>query len=356
MNSQFLITDIKQITPTWLSGVLNMSGYLPSGEIVKLQAETWKQTNLSVLVRVRATYSLDMSPLLPEKFLLKYTKPDLTSNKARIRSKSEFDFYSLVASKMLKSPVPICYDSYYSSELGKTHLLLDDLSETHIQAQYPLYPTVQQCEQNIDTLAQFHMHWWNNPNLGYTLGRKPSDQKLESRFQALKSQYDEFSKYLGDRLSDERRTIYQNALSRYIDIVRSHRDNNITIIHGDTHNGNFMNPVNPEKDRTRIIDWEFWNIDSPTYDLAFMIAVHWYPEQRDRLEEYLVRRYHNTLLSFGIDNYSWKHLWNDYKLSVIRHLFTPIMQWHSGVPAQVWWHNLERVMMTFQSLKCNTLI
>lgn len=46
-----------------------------------------------------------------------------------------------------------------------------------------------------------------------------------------------------------------------------------------------------------IIDWDGWNVDRGTMDLAYMIGLHWYLERRAQLEQPLVRWYHQRLLA-----------------------------------------------------------
>jgi hypothetical protein len=41
-----------------------------------------------------------------------------------------------------------------------------------------------------------------------------------------------------------------------------------------------------------------------TSDLAYMMAVHWYPERRQRLERALLDHYHTVLLENGVRSYN----------------------------------------------------
>jgi Ecdysteroid kinase-like family len=46
----------------------------------------------------------------------------------------------------------------------------------------------------------------------------------------------------------------------------------------------------------KLIDWENWSIDTATDDLAYMMAMLWYPDRRRRMEGSLLDLYHATLL------------------------------------------------------------
>jgi hypothetical protein len=63
-----------------------------------------------------------------------------------------------------------------------------------------------------------------------------------------------------------------------------------------------------------------------------MMAMHWYPERRARLEARLLERYHAGLCTHGVTDYSLERLWEDYRLSVVGHLAIPIWQQTLGIP------------------------
>jgi len=41
-------------------------------------------------------------------------------------------------------------------------------------------------------------------------------------------------------------------------------------------------------EEVRVIDWESWHISTATMDLAHMMAMHWYPDRRNRMERLLL--------------------------------------------------------------------
>jgi len=59
-----------------------------------------------------------------------------------LSAKREVAFYGQAAPLMPGGPFPRCYDAEYSS--GRFHLLLEDLSETHmVLTEWPLPPNVE---------------------------------------------------------------------------------------------------------------------------------------------------------------------------------------------------------------------
>ena len=61
-----------------------------------------------------------------------------------------------------------------------------------------------------------------------------------------------------------------------------------------------------------------------------MMAVHWYPDRRARLERHLLDRYHRA--SHGVDGYDCDVLEDDYRVSVLWHITTPVHQAAYNIP------------------------
>lgn len=59
---------------------------------------------------------------------------------------------------------------------------------------------------------------------------------------------------------------------------------------------------------------------------------------------------HRTLMAAGTGDYSWDALWNDYRLSVVKRLCTPICHWANGIAPAVWSNNLERTLTAYEDL------
>ena len=88
-----------------------------------------------------------------------------------------------------------------------------------------------------------------------------------------------------------------------------------------------------------------------------MMAVHWYPERRHRLEDALLRCYHQALIDAGVPGYGFDALRHDYRLAVVRPAQGP------GVPAlrQAAGGDLvepprARIFLAFDDLGCEELL
>jgi Ecdysteroid kinase-like family len=114
--------------------------------------------------------------------------------------------------------------------------------------------------------------------------------------------------------------------------------------HGDAHAWNALVPRDPTSNDVRLIDWDAWRIDTATDDLAYMIAVHWFPDWRRRYEQESLRRYHDALVAGGVRRYFFDALCEDDRHSVLWQIATPMWQANHGLGPWIWWHHLDRIM------------
>jgi hypothetical protein len=345
-----VITKPEQVTTEWLTAILRKAGVLPRGAV-----QTVISTPVGSNLQMRLTFTEASDA--PTRLFLKLAQRDLEFGIEGIGSK-EVTFYNAIASSMDKLPVVRCYDAVY--EGGCSHILLEDLSETHI-AHPPaqIAPPEAHCAMMVDALAQLHAYWWDDARLGNGVGTCPSAQSIQEMLDEVASFYPSFVDYLGDRLPAKRCAIYERAFASAAPVyIRRVTSKHITMIFEDVHIGNFLYPRDPSKDRLRMIDWEQWGIRIGAHDLAYMMALFWFPERRARLEIPLLKRYYERLLAGGVQGYTWDDLWYDYRLSVIAHLFNPIWQQHYAGErmVDVWWNHLERIFLAYEDLHCSELL
>jgi len=362
---QDVITNVSQVTPEWLTKTLKENKRAPWAAEISVQeincthgSSTW----FADIAFLEVTYVGKRTNQAPPHLFLKVAKADLKPTDLQF-GKREVDFYNLVAKDMLDPPLVFCYDAAYLPESGSAHILLRDLSRTHFQPQFPLPPSRLNCELAMDALAQFHAHWWEHPRLRKDLRKLAlfdlNFYGLPHSFQETEKMFAKFADYLGDRLSMERRQIYESVLAAWpfqLLAERFDEHRGITLIHNDAHAWNFLYPGDPTHGSVCLIDWQEWDINLGTNDLAEMMVLWWYPERRARLEEALVRRYHQQLIRQGVRKYEWDHIWNDYKLSALRILLYPVWMHAKGRSPTYWWPILEKSTQAFQDLGCETLL
>lgn len=339
-----------------LTAVLRKAGVLGDGCVHEVEPENPRDTVLSHLVRLKLAYDGAASGA-PASLILKTARSDRL-DPSWVAGRHEVAFYNQLASRLPAGLVPRCFDAAWSADTNEWHLLLEDLTATHMIATvWPLPPTLQQCEIIVGSLARLHAEWWDNPGLGVSVGTWLDADALEQGLRTFAGHLARFIDRYGDRVPVERRQLYDRlieAAPRLRQRYLSHR--NVTIAHGDAHVWNCLLPRDAESDDARFFDWDSWSLDVGTGDLAYMIAMHWYPDRRRRFEEHLLDRYHRELLARGVEGYDRRALADDYRLSVLECIMTPVWQAAKNIPPVIWWNNLERTFMAVDDLDCRELL
>ena len=196
-------------------------------------------------------------------------------------------------------------------------------------APWPLPPTVEQCEKIVEARARFHAAWWADPRIGTTIGRWRDDAARHVLLQDLGQKIALLADRLGDRLSPNWRSLYNQLLDAAPRLIAKHcMRQKVTIVQGDAHPWNVFFPNNGSDD-VRLFDWDAWRLDLGVSDIAHMIAVHWYPELRGRIGRQLLDRYHEALLLNGVRDYDRSELDADYRFSTLGKLLVPFGRQHT---------------------------
>jgi hypothetical protein len=343
-----------QAAPDRLGAVLRRAGVLDRGEVVDVAVETARDTPISRIARVRVTYAGGAGP---SHVFLK-TPRDGADPSLRELGRKEVEFYDAVAGAGPAGLLPRCYEAV-ADPAGSWYLMLEDLTASHeTLSEWPLPPATDRLHAVLLAHARFHAAWWDDPRLGVSAGAFADRSGVFERYLgAFPKEFATFADRLGDRLSAERRAVYERVLAgapRLLERYRSHRD--LTIVHGDAHVWNALLPRDGSRDDVRLIDWDAWRVDTASDDLAYMIAVHCFPDWRRRHERESLRRYHDALVAGGVRGYSFDALWEDYRQSVLWQITTPMWQANHGIGAWIWWNHLERVMRAIDDLGCLELL
>jgi aminoglycoside phosphotransferase (APT) family kinase protein len=335
-----------------ITEALRRSGVLGKSWVRDVRVESSRSTLLSRIIRLRLSY--EGATDAPKSLILKTGLPARASEVAHSGHR-EVEFYTQ-AGATSAGVVPRCFEASCDQDMKDWHLLLEDLTDSHvIGTTWPLPPTAEQCESIISALARLHAGWWDDPRLGVSVGTWVDIETANQGIGRLGDRYKVFAERLGDRLPVERRELYK----RFIDtaphlLARYHSHRNLSIVHGDAHVWNFFLPRDGGRD-VRLFDWDAWRIGLATHDLAYMMATHWYPERRQRMEQSLLDRYHVVLLAHGVRGYDRRALQDDYRLAVLWQLATPVWQEAIDLPPVIWWSHLERVMLAVDDLGCREI-
>lgn len=339
----------------YLTDALRRSGALGQARVCDVVVESDRMLLLSRILRLRLVYD-GVATGAPASVILKTAVPERLASGWNA-GQQEVAFYTQTAAALPPRLVPGCFDAQYDEATQAWHLLLEDLTDTHALAtQWPLPPTRAQCEAILTALARLHAAWWDDPRLGVSVGTWRDAAAVEKRFNLFAQHFARFADRLGDDLPPARRVLYERLVGAMPRLHgRYHTRRNMTLVHGDAHTWNSFLPRDGGDD-VRLFDWDGWHIHIASNDLAYMMALHWYPDRRQRLEHALLDRYHAVLLAHGVHGYDRQALQEDYRLSVLWQIMTPVWQAAHNIPPLIWWNHLQRILLAVDDLDCQELL
>lgn len=353
-----VLTDVEQLTPDLLTQLLRENGVLQKAEVTEICQTKSSKTNVSLVSHLTVQYTIQ-EPFAPTKLFLKIPNPDFKWGGQEIR------FYTEVVPLMLEHynwealPFLHCYDLAYSTKSGRSHFLFENVADSHFSVD-DLMPTARQhCECAIDAFAQVHAFWWEHPKLGQGFGEKLTEESVTQFLNSAREKLNDFVNFMGEHLTQTQQAILQAVVSTWPSRRKERllQGQGITLVHRDPHPLNLLYSYDVDNASVKLIDWQSWRVDTGTDDLAYYIACHWPLEAREKIECALIQRYHQQLLHFGVENYTWDDCWYDYRASIIRCLFFLIgawspIQWQRGW----WWAKIVQGMNAFEHLNCMELV
>jgi hypothetical protein len=148
------------LDPVHLTALLRTAGELGDDQIAHVVVESERQTLVSTIRRLR----VDLYG--GSRALRLFLKAPRTDSGIDITSSLEAGFYMHVAPLSPPDLLPRCFDAVDGDAAG-WHVLLEDLTDSHeVVSEWPIPPTMEQCERIIGAHARFHAAWWDEPRPG----------------------------------------------------------------------------------------------------------------------------------------------------------------------------------------------
>jgi hypothetical protein len=353
-----VITRIDQVTNAWLTSVLIKSGALINGEVATFDVKAG-QGNWSTNVRLNVKYVKGSQGVLPQRLFLKMVNAHLKDGSF---SPSEVYYYTRDFVDVESAPLVHCYDAAFSEKLQRYHVLLDDLSETHITAEEKT-PTLEYGLALAGGLAALHSRWWGAQRFTELGATMHSAEHIRHFVDISQSGFENILNHFLFKLEPHWPDIIRTLYARHPQTIikRTGDDRGFTLVHGDVGHKNILVPRAGDQP-IYIIDRQPFDWALTTwlgvYDLAYAMVLDWEIETRRHLEIPILRSYHDQLIKHGINDYSWEQLYNDYKLCVAMSVYVATEYFRSGVESpwvSTWLLMLRRALTACEDLSCSEL-
>jgi serine/threonine protein kinase len=350
-----VIRNFHEITVEWLNDVLQKYGAIESGEVCKVEVLPLKSDNSSTY-RLVLEYSEHSIGEKPKSLFLKLC----TSNEQFISS-SEVFYYNHDYITLANAPILTCYDASYDEETHSYHILLEDVSITHVPS-WKYKPSLEYGKAIVEAMAKLHAHHWVTNNLSKRIAASiPGEEQINRYLAEIRPGL----KNLLDACKNDIPPHWVNALYHLFEkhpikmLERTNHEEGFTLIHGDLNPGNILIH---QKDMTPLylIDrqpfvWQFpyWlGVSDVTYAI-----VHWWDSKSRKEWEFpILEHYHETLVNEGVNGYSWEQLLYDYKLCSVQSVYV-VTNWCVDVKELekmrwVWFPQLQKAMTAIFDLNC----
>lgn len=353
-----VIVRTDQIRAEWLTGVLVNSGALETGGVASFAAEI-DERELSTSVRLKVSYTPEADGEMPRKLFLKMVKIDMEDE---FFGPSEVNYYVRNYVGVAGVPIPRCYHAAYAESLGRYHILMDDLAETHVSC-FRKVPTLEDGFALAEGLAAMHAHWWGKERIEQAGDAMPGAEKIKGFVGKGEAGVSHILEGCSDQLKPDWSQAIEELYAKHplVMIERAQDANGFTLIHGDTNLNNILVPregVRP----LYIIDRQPFNWSLTTwlgvYDLAYTMVLKWASELRREYEKPILRHYHEELIQRGVSGYTWEQLWEDYRLSAVMGVYVATEWCRGGLNRKtlpMWMPMLQRSMTAFDDLECSNL-
>ncbi|MBL4681654.1 MAG: DUF1679 domain-containing protein [Pseudomonadales bacterium] len=329
-----------------LTAIFRDRGYLKDTVVKDVQLTSIETTGIaSEFFRVQLKYS-SADHSLPDHMVIK--RPTLTD-----RGKGEAEVYEHILRPEVSLPILNCYGIVDDDPNKGLNFLFEDLSSSHSQTTWPIIPDLNDCKSAVTALAKIHANWWGRtesiPDIVPVIVAHQDPDHLANYFP-------KFADYVGEYLSPRHIKTYESIFSNLGSLLEQHiTKDKSTLLHTDSHFWNFFYSNDKKMESCVIFDWPLWRTGIGGSDLAYMIALHLYPEHRHRFETAMLDQYWTQLNENGV-SYSRMDVQLDYQIGIIIGLLMPVMEFSWGIPPLDWLPKLEKAFGAYFDLNCNQLL
>ena len=329
MTTAFTPYSAAEITPEWLTGVLLSGGHLRSASVTNIErANVGDGVGfLGELTRLTLRYDTP-EPGAPATLISKlptaFAQARGLANMFRFYER-EGRFYEQVAPQV-DIRLPAVYGNVIDVPNDRYLLLLEDIPGAKPGDQLEGCQLAH-AETVIRSIAGFHAHWWQNPQLEQFAEWMPTMSHpmydyLQPLWQGswqpfLDFQAEDYPRETMQKYADQAIALMADTRARLDAMPQS-------IAHTDFRLDNMFFGDPEGETPFALIDWQLTLRGPAMIDIGYFLSQSLDVELRRAHEERLVREYHRLLVDAGVKDYDVAQCWDDYRFAVAVMFVIPV--------------------------------
>lgn len=314
-----VVDDVAEITPDWMSEVLQSAGV--AATVASVSSEPIGVGQMAATHRLALTYDGEPGPA---SLVVKLGAGDEAARQLIAPGyRVEVGFYTVLAGA-LDVDVPRCWHGAISDDATTFTLVLDDLAPRQ-PGDLVVGCTVDQAADAVRNLARLHASSWNGGAIvdaaNFLSRRTERGARRYARYFA--GAVEEFIGRYGDAGlgADDAATL--RTVVEHAEAWELARMDPYTLVHADYRPENLMFPV--EGDGVVALDWQSLVVGHPARDLSYFVALSLAPDARRAHEWFLVGEYHRQLVARGVEGYDLEQCRDDYRYGHFQGPLTTVM-------------------------------
>ena len=301
------------VTAEYLSGVLAATSGRARLEIESVTAIGTGQMAESY----RVVFKEDAARQLPKSVVVKVPSQNESSRAASRATRCyelETSFYSVMRDHV-EVNAPKCLHVWFDQPNDDFVLVLEDIFNAS-QGDQIAGASVDQANAAIDELVKLHSPLWNSPKLdSFDWLPRQSAQTQAGIGDLLRSVFPIFAQRFEATVDDSVIRLGERLVAN-IERYNSAFPKNITVVHRDFRLDNLLFIKQNNLDSpylVKVVDWQTVGALPGAADLGYFIGASFNVDDRRKLEQGLVNRYHQGLVAKKIQ-ISFDNLWSQYRL------------------------------------------
>lgn len=301
---------VESLTPQSVTSMLRTSGRFPDATVERMTASPIGTGQMAASYRLELSYATTF-PDAPASLVAKVASADEASRRmaaATSAYRREVLFYQRLANGV-RTRTPDCYYADIADDGVSFVALLEDLGPATTVEQIGGC-TADQASLALGQAAALHGSSWQQDSLREEwLPAESVWGVLGAAIPAVATPWlDRFGQYLS---SEHVAAVHRLAVvvGAWLETLRDHR----TLWHGDFRLDNLLFDARGGDVPVAVVDWQSVAAAPGVIDVSYFLGTSMTEAEREKHERDLVTEYHDQLLSFGVENYSFEQCWREYR-------------------------------------------